>query len=194
MRFVLLILLVAQASAETVTQNLFTLSQNSDCGGIECGDAFSFNAQQLSPSAGALLEIDFTFFDSEQVDFNYPSIVGPEHVQGQVSSSLLPIFETASESFPACPTSFCDATANLDFSASGTTLSDAFTGNGTVLIPFEASDFGGHFIDLVSDRASLQLTYIYTPVPEPEQWPLIVAALALLAALRGRLFEKMRGA
>ena len=62
----------------------------------------------------------------------------------------------------------------FQLSASGTTLSNAFVGTGTESIPFAVNVFGGHIVNSIQDQASLGLTYVYAPVPEPEgAWQLV---------------------
>lgn len=175
---------------------------------------------QFNPSLGTLQSIDYSFTDNQQLSWGLNDEGLPAGIPFQITftgavTSVADTYSQFSVSLPidSAYTSVIEGTTNgqgqnisgvdyLYFSdvmtASGTTYSDSFIGTGFVGVAFNASAFaqGNYpvFATLTgysnSDDIALDLTYNYTPVPEPRYgWILLVAASGVLARLgRDRKF------
>jgi hypothetical protein len=187
------------AFADTLpTQSLFANASASCPGTPVCGSAFSFSAEQFDPGLGTLLSVDFSFADTQTVAWNVFGLdgtAGQQTIESNASSSLLPIAAAASSAYPVlppCSPSPCSGVATNFLSASGTALSDAFIGTGTLPITFASSSVFGlfsgggtfsHRITSIQDQASLQLTYTYAPIPEPTaKYSVAIAVLTIILA------------
>jgi hypothetical protein len=174
-----------------------------------------FDEAQFDPALGTLQSISFSFSDLQIFGFGINDIsatVG-ETAQiiatGSVSSSILPInlSSTQTKVYIAGPC-LCEHifqggfNGGGAFSAPGELFAPAFIGTGTVAVDFTSAPvlqvlplstnlFGG--INFVQDFETLDITYNYTPVPEPSPVCLALLGIVAIVCVRARSVRATQG-